>query len=127
MKSLLLVDDEYALVETLKDFLEDAGYRVQVASNGQEGLAAMKEHRPDLVLTDLMMPIMGGKEMMLAMRGDPGLASVPVILMSAVRRVIAVPPGEAFPEFSAFLRKPFLLKPLMEAIVALIGAGHIPA
>jgi len=123
MKSLLIVDDEYALVETLKDFLENEGYGVETASNGQEGLAAMKERRPDLVLTDLMMPIMNGKEMLIAMRSDPDLASVPVILMSAARRTIAVPPGEAFPAFSVFLRKPFMLAPLIEAIVTLIGDG----
>lgn len=124
MKSVLLVDDEFALVETLKDFLEDAGYRVATASNGEEGLEAMKAGRPDLVVTDLMMPIMGGKEMLIAMRSDPQLKSVPVILMSAARRQIAVPPGEDFPTFSAFLRKPFQLGPLMEAIVKLIGQGE---
>jgi CheY-like chemotaxis protein len=124
MKSLLIIDDEFALVETLKDFLENKGYRVETASNGQEGLAAMKKNRPDLVLTDLMMPIMGGKEMLIAMRSDPALASVPVILMSAARRQIAVAPDEDFPAFSAFLRKPFMLKPLVDAIVTLVGPAE---
>jgi CheY-like chemotaxis protein len=124
MKALLIVDDEFALVETLKDFLEDAGYRVETAGNGQEGLEAMKRSRPDLVLTDLMMPIMSGKEMISAMRGDPQLASIPVILMSAARRQIAMTPGEEFPEFSVFLRKPFVLQALMDALINLIGPGE---
>ncbi len=121
MKTLLIIDDEFALVEALKDFLEDAGYRVETASNGRQGLDSMKTTRPDLVLTDLMMPIMNGEDMLIAMRSDPHLASVPVILMSAARRQIAVPSGQDFPAFSLFLRKPFRLDPLMDAIVALIG------
>jgi two-component system, chemotaxis family, chemotaxis protein CheY len=123
MKAVLIVDDEFALVETLKDFLEHAGYRVDTASNGKEGLEAMRAHRPDLVLTDLMMPIMGGKEMLTAMRCDPQLASVHVVLMSAARQQVAIPPGETFPVFSAFLRKPFRLQPLLDTIVPLIGSG----
>lgn len=124
MKALLIVDDEFALVETLKDFLEDAGYRVETAGNGQEGLEVMQRIRPDLVLTDLMMPIMGGKEMIATMRSDPQLASIPVILMSAARRQIAMAPGEAFPAVSGFLRKPFLLQSLMDALIRLIGRAE---
>ena len=63
------------------------------------------------------------KEMILEMRSDPKLASIPAILMSAARRQVAVAAGEDFPEFSTFLRKPFQLKPLMAAIIAVIGAG----
>jgi CheY-like chemotaxis protein len=124
MKALLIVDDEFALVETLKDFLEDAGYRVETAGNGQEGLEVMKRSRPDLVLTDLMMPVMSGKEMISAMRSDPQLESIPVILMSAARRQIAMTPGEEFPAFSLFLRKPFLLQALTDALIKLIGRAE---
>jgi len=124
MKTLLIVDDEFALVETLKDFLEYEGYRVETACNGHEALAEIRRSRPDLVLTDLMMPVMGGKELLVAMREDPELAAVPVILMSAARRQIAIPAAEELPVFSAFLRKPFLLKPLLELVVAEIGPGE---
>jgi CheY-like chemotaxis protein len=126
MIALLIVDDEFALVETLKDYLEDAGYRVATASDGREGLDAMNEHVPDLVVTDLMMPLMNGREMIAAMRGEPRFASVPVILMSAARRQIAAPPGDDFPTFSVFLRKPFLLRALMDEIVRLVGRGYEP-
>jgi CheY-like chemotaxis protein len=71
-----------------------------------------------------MMPIMSGKEMISAMRGDPQLASIPVILMSAARRQIAMTPGEEFPAFSIFLRKPFLLQALTDALIKLIGRGE---
>ncbi len=123
MKAILLVDDELGLIETLKDLLEAVGYRVEIAGNRREGLEALKQMRADLVITDLMMPLMSGKELLGEMRSDPNLASVPAILMSAARRQIAIPAGEDFPEFSTFLRKPFQLKPLMEAVVALIGPG----
>jgi len=123
MKAVLLVDDELGLVETLADFLQDAGYRVETAGSGRDGLAAMASTRPDLVMTDLMMPLMNGKEMITAMRLDPNLATVPVILTSAGRRQMVVPPGETFPEFSLFLRKPFSLELFMEAVRTLIGPG----
>jgi CheY-like chemotaxis protein len=124
MTVILIVDDEFALVETLRDFLDEAGYRVETASNGREGLEVMKRSRPHLVLTDLMMPDMGGEEMISTMRSDAQLASIPVILMSAARRQIAMRPGEDFPAFSIFLRKPFLLRTLMEAIIKLVGQAE---
>ena len=121
MKTVLIIDDEFALAETLKVALEVVGYRAEIAANGHEGLAFMRANRPDLVLTDLMMPVMNGKQLLAAMRADPALAAIPAILMTAARRQVAVPPNEPFPEFSTFLRKPFLLRALLEAIVALIG------
>ncbi|HEY1814699.1 MAG TPA: response regulator [Kofleriaceae bacterium] len=123
MKTILVVDDEFALVDTLKDFLEAVGYRVDVAHNGAEALEAIALHRPDLVITDLMMPIMGGKELLTAIRANPALAAIPAILVSAARRQVAIPSGAEFPSFSTFLRKPFTLKPLMDAITELIGPG----
>ncbi|HEX4352883.1 MAG TPA: response regulator [Kofleriaceae bacterium] len=123
MKTILVVDDEFALVDTLKDFLEAVGYRVDVAHNGAEALEAIALSRPDLVITDLMMPIMGGKELLATIRADPALAAIPAILVSAARRQVAIPAGAEFPSFSKFLRKPFTLKPLMDAIAELIGPG----
>jgi two-component system, OmpR family, response regulator VicR len=124
MKTILIVDDEVALVETLRDFLEGSGYRVETATDGKEGLESMKRQRPDLVITDLMMPIMDGARMLSVMRDDRDLAPIPVILMSAVRRQFAIPSPDQFPTFSAFLRKPFTLRALTDCIVASIGPGE---
>ena len=121
MKTILLVDDEFALSDTLKDFLEGEGYAVETAGNGKEGLERMVAHRPDLIVSDLMMPIMDGKTMLRAMRDDPALRSLPVILSSSARRQVAIPASEGLPEFSEFLRKPLDLDVFLELIVKLIG------
>ena len=81
---ILVVDDDRGFVQLMHRMLEGSGqYRVRHAYDGGRGLAAMSERRPDVVLLDLMMPEMDGFELLQAMRGQPGLADVPVILLTA--------------------------------------------
>ncbi len=122
MKTVLLVDDEFALSDTLKDFLEGEGYLVECASNGKDALEIMSTKVPDLVVTDLMMPIMDGKAVIRAMQENHALKSIPVILTSGARRQIALPPGEDTPPYSAFLRKPFQLDRFLNLVSSLIHA-----
>ena len=68
MKTILIVDDEYALVENLAELLRDEGYRVVSAANGTDGLARVASEKPDLVITDLMMPIADGRELVRGVR-----------------------------------------------------------
>ena len=58
--TILVIDDEAGIRESLGAYLEDSGYLVLEAKNGAEGIELVKEHTPDLVLTDLQMPVMGG-------------------------------------------------------------------
>jgi CheY-like chemotaxis protein len=111
MTRLLVVDDETAIVEALQDILAVEGYEVVVAFNGQEGLRCLSELRPDLVLLDLMMPVMDGREMLQRIRADPALKDLPVVVMSAGR--IAEEERRAA---SATLGKPFELEALLETI-----------
>ncbi len=124
MKNVLLADDEFALSDTLKEFLEFEGYAVRSATNGKEALAMMLESPPDLVFSDLMMPIMDGKALLQAIRANPALKEIPVVLASAARRQVVLPPGEDLPKFSAFLRKPFSLDEFLRLIVQLIGPSE---
>jgi DNA-binding response OmpR family regulator len=107
MRRLLVVDDELAILEALQEVLSSEGYAVSTASNGAEGLQRATEERPDLVLLDLMMPIMDGWEMLRRMQEDTQLQHVPVIVMSAGR----VSPGELKGLY--FLAKPFDLDRLL--------------
>jgi two-component system response regulator VicR len=68
MKTILVVDDEYALVESITELLQEEGYRVVSAGNGRDGLAMLQKEKPDLVLVDFMMPIADGKELVGGMR-----------------------------------------------------------
>jgi two-component system, OmpR family, response regulator VicR len=82
--SILIVDDEFALAELVGELLQLRGYKVELAINGQLGLARMSQQRFSLVITDMMMPIMNGMEMVQRMRASPDLAGIPVIVMTAV-------------------------------------------
>ena len=122
MKTILLVDDEFGLSETLKEFLEDAGYAAECAGNGKVALEMMAKQPPDLVVSDMMMPIMDGYSMLQTMRAVPALKSIPVILTSAARQRVVLS-RDALLEFSGFLHKPFKLNEFLGLVVKLIGAG----
>src|SRR3712207_7159374 len=85
MTTVLVVDDEPLIAMALEAALEDAGYRVATAANGRQGLQRLSEApRPDLVLLDMMMPVMNGPAMLAAMAADPDLAGIPVIVLSSL-------------------------------------------
>lgn len=81
--TILVVDDALTIRELQRSIFEHAGYRVLVANNGEEALTRMADERPDLVLTDVQMPRMDGFELTEAIRRQPGLASVPVIILTS--------------------------------------------
>ncbi len=121
MKTILVVDDEYALVESLTELLQDEGYRVISAGNGRDGLARLENERPDLVLVDLMMPIADGKELVRGMRSRAHHRSIPVVMMSAAAKEVALPSAVESSRVSAYLQKPFRFEKLLEVIEKLVG------
>src|SRR5678816_431094 len=103
MKSVLLVEDEQSLGEVLAMILNSCGFRVSVVANGKRALDLLVDSKPDLIITDYMMPVMNGLEMTRAVRADPVYASVPILMLSGV-------PPDALQDdsslFNGFLRKP---------------------
>lgn len=83
-KRILLVDDDPDFVEAVKVIVENGGYQVQVAYDGKEGLEAVKEYKPDLIVLDVMMPVMDGHATCAALKKDPATKEIPVILLTAV-------------------------------------------
>jgi len=81
-KKILMVEDEEIMIDLLQRKIAQEGYEIKVARNGEEGLAVMKEEKPDLVLLDIIMPKMGGFEVMEKMQGDKDLKKIPVIVIS---------------------------------------------
>ena len=111
MKTILVVDDEFDLVGTLRAILEGEGYRTESCSNGRVTLERLRANgRPDLLLMDVMLPFMSGLEVLRTMKQTPGLEGIPVVLMSSV------PPGVKQKDYhwEAFLRKPFDLEELVK-------------
>lgn len=83
-KRILLVDDDPDFVEAVKVIVENGGYQVHVAYDGKEGLEAVKEYKPDLIVLDVMMPVMDGHATCAALKKDPATKEIPVILLTAV-------------------------------------------
>jgi CheY-like chemotaxis protein len=101
----------------LCDFLGQEGHIVFAAQNGSEALAIARQTLPDLVLSDIMMPVMGGIELIRMLRGEVATHGVIVILMSA-----AQPPDLAAVGAAAFVAKPFRIDALGRLI-----ADHLAA
>jgi CheY-like chemotaxis protein len=119
VKTLLVVDDEVGVTEALQDLLSDEGFAVLTARNGKDGLKRIAEKRPELILLDYMMPVMDGRELMLALQADAALRDIPVILMSAMPRSSI--PQDCEP--AAFLRKPFAIDQLLAEVSRLLTPG----
>jgi CheY-like chemotaxis protein len=108
--TILVVEDDPDISDTLRDVLENEGHRVVNAANGREGLASLEEiGRPSLILLDLMMPVMSGGEFLTALRSDAECATIPVVVVSAW-------PQEASnlsKEIQGFIKKPVSLQDLL--------------
>ena len=83
-KKILLIDDDPDFVEAVKVIVENGGYDVKVAYDGKEGLEAVEEEKPDLIVLDVMMPVMNGHEACAILKGDEATESIPIILLTAV-------------------------------------------
>jgi two-component system, sensor histidine kinase and response regulator len=85
MKSVLIAEDEEALLEVMSAVVADLGHKVLMAQDGAEALTLARSHQPDLVITDHMMPRLTGMGLLGALRSEPALKDTPVILVSAAR------------------------------------------
>ncbi len=112
MKSILIADDEFDMLGSLRSILEGEGYEVRTATNGAEALQALQEGAVDLVITDVMMPRVSGYELLERMRDSEQHRRTPAIVMSCVR------PGahEQRLRGSQFLAKPFSIDELLDAV-----------
>ncbi|HEY1126148.1 MAG TPA: response regulator [Actinomycetota bacterium] len=120
MKTILIVDDEFGIVDILSEVFEDEGYRVVTAANGKQGLEQIAEVRPDLVILDVMMPVLDGLEVLRRLRSDAASRDLEVIVMSA-----APPPRgqeKLLSNVSGFLRKPFDLRDLLKMVRLLLDS-----
>jgi CheY-like chemotaxis protein len=99
--SILVVDDEEPVLQLVQDILADAGFTVLTASEGRLALGMALQAEPELIITDLMMPGMGGRALRERLKVEPRTARIPVLLMSAAYRV---QPGD---DFAGVIHKPF--------------------
>lgn len=116
MARILVVDDEDVLLDMIASLLEELGYHPLKATNGRQALVrlAAEPEPPALIITDVMMPQMGGAELVRAIRADVRLRAVPVILMSAAGRLRDSHLADGF------LHKPFDLDTLAEMVARFV-------
>jgi CheY-like chemotaxis protein len=113
---VVVADDEIHIVDVLSLLLEPLGVRVVKAYNGEQALRAVQAHRPHLVLTNVIMPKLGGAELCRRLKARPETAAIPVVLISSL-------PREELPSCQAdgFLAKPFDLARVEEFV-----RGYLP-
>jgi len=78
----LVVDDSMLIRHTVCRFLEERGFAVESASNGLDALEIVKRGKPDLVITDIQMPKMGGSELITALKAQPSTAAIPIVIVA---------------------------------------------
>ncbi|MEE8075411.1 MAG: response regulator [Candidatus Binatia bacterium] len=121
-RTIMVVDDNPDIVTIVKTILEVKGYVVQSAFSGQEVLSLLKEQKPDLIILDVMMPQMDGLEVLTRLKGDPGTASIPVILLTAKVQYEDVLGGYKMGA-DYYITKPFTSTQLINGINLLLGEG----
>ncbi|MET0283669.1 MAG: ATP-binding protein [Polyangiales bacterium] len=123
---ILLVDDNADLRTYVAGLLGQAFTHVETASNGQEALTRIAEHAPDLVLSDVMMPVMDGFALVRALRADEKLRSIPIILLSARAGDESTSEGLASGA-DDYLVKPFTARELMARVRVLLEMSRVRA
>ena len=83
MSNILIVDDSKSIAALLEADLTAEGYSTSIACNGEEALASLANHQPDLIVLDLYMPDMTGLEVLEALRNHPIWSGIPVIMLSS--------------------------------------------
>ncbi len=121
-KQVLIVDDEPNIVISLEFLMKREGFAVAVARDGEEGLAAIRAGRPDLVVLDVMMPKRNGYEVLEAVRADPSLAGVRVLMLTAKGRPAESEKGLELGA-DAYMPKPFSTRELVDKAKSLLAEG----
>ena len=110
---ILVIDDDVDLVAVMKGTLESKSYDVLVAYNGKEGLEKAKKDKPDLILLDIMMPVMDGFNFAEQFGKEPSLSKIPVLALTSFSDSL----GQPFPfQVAEYLRKPLKPKDLIAKV-----------
>ena len=115
-KMIVHIEDEPEMVDLVKLILGRKGYQVIGATGGQEGLDVIREHIPDLILLDLMMPDVEGWDVYQQVRADEALKNIPVIVVTAKAQNIDKVLGLHIAKVDDYISKPFSPQELVDSI-----------
>jgi len=121
--NILVIDDEPEITEIIEAFLTNAGYRVRVENSAAKAVEIARQHRPDIILLDIMMPGRDGYQICNAIKEDSDLASIPVIFLTG--KDSKDDQGRSFQVGGdMFIKKPFSCERLLEIVnIVLISVG----
>lgn len=118
MATILVIDDDIAMRNILFDILSLDGYEVLLSNNGELGLKRFKEHKPDLVITDILMPTMDGLELLELLKAE--FPETPVIVVTGTSSLNLI--EEAVHQHAnRILKKPFEADQLLDSVAELLG------
>jgi len=120
-KKILLVEDEEIMIDLLQKKLTKEGYEISVAKDGEEGLKAMREVKPDLILLDIIMPKMGGFEVMEEMGKDKNLKDIPVIVISNSGQPVEIDKAQKLGAKDWLIKTEFDPQEVVDKVVKQIG------
>ena len=121
MKKILIIEDEEIILDLLQKKLSQEGYEISVAKDGEEGLKLMKEVKPDLVLLDIVMPKIGGFEVMEEMQKEDQLKSIPVIVVSNSGQPVEIDKAQALGAKDWLIKTEFDPKEVVEKVKRHLG------
>jgi len=126
VQRILVVDDDQGIVRLVRAYLEQNGYEVLVAYDGETALHIVRRERPDLVLLDLMLPGRDGLDVTRVVRGDTGLAAMPIIMLTARvedhDKIVGLELGA-----DDYVTKPFSPRELASRIRAVLRRAEMPS
>ncbi len=123
MKKIIIVEDEEILRDLLQKKLTEQGYEVDVAVDGEDGLAKIKADRPNLILLDIVMPKMNGIEMLEEMSKDASLTGIPVIVVSNSGQPVEIDKAQKLGAKDWIVKTEFDPQEVIDKVIAQIGKG----
>ncbi|HEX2913595.1 MAG TPA: response regulator [Chloroflexia bacterium] len=123
MGKVLVVDDDAGITLLLQRIISKKGHQIVVARNGLEGYAQAQKEHPDLILTDVRMPDLGGVELAAMLKENRELAAIPVVILSGTAYLIDLETTPA----DAVLTKPFDLKTVYALLDRYLGPAELGA
>jgi DNA-binding response OmpR family regulator len=126
-RSVVCVEDEPEMIDLYRLILNRKGFEVIGADGGREGLDAIRQHLPDLVLLDLMMPDMDGWEVYKQLKADPSTSDIPVIVVTAKAQSIDKVLGLHIAQVDDYISKPFSPQELLDSVEKVLRGRQQPA
>jgi DNA-binding response OmpR family regulator len=122
LKRIVVAEDEPSIVLSLEFLLTEAGYEVLTAVNGADALKLVDQHKPDLLVLDIMLPVVNGFEVCRTVRSNPASREMPILMLTARGREQEIARGLAMGA-NAYVTKPFGTRELMSTIRELLGTN----